>query len=53
MRKEEVDVLAKLLTDLKDSVDSLESALKENNLKKVVEAKTRIMNLQMQIGKKI
>ena len=53
MKKEDIEIVARLLTDLKDSVNELESALKENSLSKIAEAKTKIMNLQMQIGKKI
>jgi len=53
MKKEDIEAVAKLLTSLKDSIDELESALKKNSLSKVAEAKTKIMSLQMQIGKRI
>lgn len=53
MKKEDIEAAAKLLTDLKDSIDELESALKGKSLNKVAEVKTKIMNLQMQIGKMI
>jgi len=53
MKKEDIEVVAKLLTDIKDSLNELESALKKNSISRVAEAKTKIMNLQMQISKKI
>ncbi|HLF53939.1 MAG TPA: hypothetical protein VI544_02060 [Candidatus Nanoarchaeia archaeon] len=53
MKKEDIDVVSKLLTDIKDSISELESALKKNDVDKIAAAKSKIMNLQMQIGRKI
>ncbi len=53
MRKEDVDVVAKLLTEIKDSLDELESALKKNNVDKISAAKNKILDLQMQISRKL
>ena len=53
MKKEDIDIVAKLLTDLKDSIGELELALRKNDVGKVAAAKSKIMNLQMQIGRKI
>jgi len=53
MKNEDIEVVAKLLTNLKDSVDELDSALKKNNAEKIVAAKIKIKNLQMQISQKL
>ncbi len=53
MKKEDIDVVAKLLTDMKNSTDELESAIKANDAERINAAKRKIADLQMQIGKKI
>jgi hypothetical protein len=53
MKKEDVEVVAGLLTALKDSLSELESALKANNADRVMAAKRKIFDLQIQVGKRI
>jgi hypothetical protein len=53
MRKEEIDVLAKLLSEMKDTLGDLESSVKKNDLAKINASKRRILDLQMQINKRI
>ena len=53
MNKEDIEVAARLITEIKDAIKELESAFNEKNLKKLATAKTKIMSLQMQIGNKI
>jgi len=53
MKNEDITFVAKLLTNLKDSIDELDSALKKNNREGIVTAKIKIKNLQMQISQKL
>lgn len=53
MKKGDVEIVAKLLTEFKDSLDELETALKKNNSDAIVAAKRKLRDLQMQIGRKI
>lgn len=53
MKKEDIEAVAKLLTSFKDSIGELELALKEKNLRKFAETKSKIMRLHMQIDNKI
>ena len=53
MRKEDIDAVAVLLTNLKDTVSELDSALKTGNAGNINAAKRKIADLQMQIGRKI
>lgn len=53
MKKEDIDIVAKLLTELKDSLDELDSALKKSNNSAIIAAKRKVRDLQMQIGRKI
>jgi len=53
MRKEDIDAVAILLTNLKDTINELESALKAGNAGNINAAKRKIADLQMQISKRI
>jgi hypothetical protein len=53
MKKEDVEVIARLLTSLKDSMGELESSLKRRSSEDFVAAKRKIIDLQMQIGRKL
>ena len=53
MKKEDIEVVARLLTYLQNSLDELESAIKKSQIDKAVSAKRKIMDLQMQIDRKI
>jgi len=49
MKKEDIAVLAHLLSAMKDAVSMLESAEKNNDLEKANLAKREILNLQKQL----
>lgn len=49
MKKEEITVLAQLLTAIKDSVEKLEEAEKEKDSEKVASVKKEIMVFQRKI----
>ncbi|MEM4259513.1 MAG: hypothetical protein QXS38_02005 [Candidatus Pacearchaeota archaeon] len=53
MRKEDIEVVARLLTEIKNSLDELESAMKKKNADKISAVKQKILDLQMQIGRKL
>lgn len=53
MKKEDIEITAKLLTNMKDSLDELEDALKKGSSDRVASAKRKILELQVQIGRKI
>ncbi len=53
MRKEEIEEAAKLLSEIKDSIAELESAMKKNDNNKLKTIKGKLIGLQMQIDKKI
>jgi hypothetical protein len=53
MKNEDITFVAKLLTNLKDLIDELDSALKKNNREEIVAAKIKIKNLQTQISQKL
>jgi len=53
MEKERVDILAQLLTNMKDALNELESALKKKNADGINSAKRKILSLQIQIDKSI
>jgi hypothetical protein len=49
MRKEDIESVARILTEIKDSLGELESALKVNNKIKTAVSKTKIITLQNKI----
>lgn len=49
MKKEDVAVIAHLLTGMKDAAEKLEEAQKEKDLEMVSKIKKEIMNFQRQI----
>ena len=49
MKKEEVVVLAQLLTAMKDSVNELEKAYRENNKDRILMTKKELLNFQKKI----
>ncbi len=51
MEKEEIVIVAQLLTGIKDSLDALEEAKNKNNAERLSAAKKEIMNFQRQISK--
>ncbi len=53
MKKEDIEVIAKLITEIKNSLEELESALKIGDAGRIVSAKRKILELQIQIGRKI
>ena len=53
MKKEDIDILSKLLSDMKDSLNDLDSALKKKDYTRINNAKRRLLDLQMQINRKI
>lgn len=53
MNKEDVDAVAKLLSSMKDSINELDGAIKKKNGEKANAAKGKILELQVQISRKI
>ncbi|MEK6928917.1 MAG: hypothetical protein AABW65_03100 [Nanoarchaeota archaeon] len=53
MEKEDVGLIAQLLTGIKDALNSLEEAQKNNDLEKLNSAKKEILNFQKEIDKLI
>jgi len=53
MEKGDIDILSGLLTEMKDALNELESSLKKKDEARGGAAKRRILDLQMQIKKKI
>jgi hypothetical protein len=51
MQKEDIMVLAQLLTGLKDAVANLEKAEKKKDMEEIAAAKREIISLQAQIDK--
>ena len=49
MKKEDIEGTARILSEIKDSLDEFESALKSNNISRASAAKIKILNLQSQI----
>ena len=49
MEKEEVAVIAQLLTAMKDSAEKLEQAQRKKDLESIAEAKKEILSFQRQI----
>jgi hypothetical protein len=50
MEKEEIIIIAQLLTGLKDAVDRLDEAHRRKDLEKLNAAKKEILNFQKQLG---
>jgi hypothetical protein len=50
MKKEEIAVLAQLLTAIKDAVEQMESAERERDAEKIASAKKEILNFQKKIS---
>jgi len=53
MKKEEINLIAQLLTSMKDALDKLEEAEKKQDTEKMVFVKKEILNLQQQIAELI
>jgi len=53
MKKEDIESAARILSEIKDSLDELESALKSNDAGKVTAAKVKIMNLRYKLKEMI
>ncbi len=51
MEKEDVTLIAQLLTSVKDALEKLDVALKKKDVEKLNEAKEEIINFQKQIDK--
>lgn len=51
MKKEDIESAAKILSQIKDSLDEFESALDSNNSIRAGAVKIKILNLQSQIGR--
>jgi hypothetical protein len=53
MEKEDVMLVAQLLTGIKDAIEKLENAQKKKNIEKFNAAKKEILNFQRQIDELI
>ncbi len=53
MEKEDVTLIAQLLTGIKDAIQMLQDGLKKKDLEKINTAKKEILNFQQQIDKLI
>ena len=53
MEKEDVTLIAQLLTGIKDAIDKLQDAEKRQDLEKIKASKKEILNFQSQIDKLI
>ncbi len=53
MNKEDIDVLARYLTDMKDLLKELEMAVKKKDEERISSAKRRLLSLQNQVSKRI
>jgi len=51
MKKDEITILAQLLTAMKDAVEKLDAAEKSNDSEQIVMAKKEIISFQKQIDK--
>lgn len=49
MQKEEINLIAQLLTGIKDALDNLEKAQKKKDMEMMASAKKEILNFQEQI----
>ena len=49
MEKEGIESAARILSEIKDSLSELESALKSNNTSRTSAVKIKLLNLQSQI----
>lgn len=53
MRKEDISLVAQLLSSMKDAVAKLDEAQRKKDLPNIASAKKEILNLQQQINKSI
>ncbi|MEK6849979.1 MAG: hypothetical protein AABX85_00195 [Nanoarchaeota archaeon] len=53
MEKEDITLIAQLLTGIKDAIDKLQDAQKKKDLEKLKAAKKEILNFQSQINELI
>ncbi len=53
MKKEDIDVLSKLLTNMKDALNELETAIKKKDYEKINAVKKKILDFQLQIDRKL
>jgi hypothetical protein len=53
MKKEDIDVLSEWLSNMKDAINELESASKRGDGAGANASKRKILNLQVQIGRRI
>jgi len=51
VKKEDITLVAQLLTSMKEASIKMEEAQRENNLKKLADAKKEILNFQREINK--
>ncbi|MCU0641980.1 MAG: hypothetical protein MUF61_00140 [archaeon] len=51
MKKEDVALIAKSLTSIKNAIDELDSAIKKNDATRANSAKERILEMQIQINR--
>lgn len=53
MEKEEIDAIAKILSEMKDTIDRLALALRKKDSAELNASKRKIVELQTQIGRKL
>jgi hypothetical protein len=51
MEKEDINLIAQLLTGIKDALEQLEKGERKKDFEKVASAKKSILNFQMEINK--
>jgi hypothetical protein len=53
MKKEDIGVLSQLLSNMKDALNELETAIKKKDNEKINAAKRKILDFQLQIDRKL
>jgi len=53
MRKEDINTIAQILTSMNDSAKDIEIALKNKDISRLNEAKSRLLRLQLEIERRI
>ena len=53
MEREDIAILAHLMSSMKDAIDKLEDAIKSKDIERVADAKREIMNFQEQIHERL
>lgn len=53
MNKEDIGILARYMTDMKDSLKELEAAVKKKDSTRINSAKRKIIELQVQINRRL